>query len=100
MNQERLMNVLLAPHVSEKSTMVGDSSNQYVFKVLPDATKLEIRKAIETMFKVRVAGVQVVNVKGKRKRFGQSVGRRSDWKKAYIRLAEGDEIDLLGAESA
>ncbi|MEJ2346454.1 MAG: 50S ribosomal protein L23 [Gammaproteobacteria bacterium] len=100
MKQERLFKVLLAPHVSEKSTRLGDSSNQYVFKVLPDATKPEIRSAVEGLFNVQVTSVQTTNVKGKRKRFSQTEGRRSDWKKAYVTLAEGQEIDFMGAESA
>jgi len=100
MNQERLMKVLLSPHVSEKATRAGDRANQYVFKVLPDATKPEIKKAVETLFKVEVKGVQIAVLKGKNKRFGHLYGRRSDWKKAYVRLAEGQEIDLLGPESA
>lgn len=98
MNQERLMKVLLAPHVSEKSTMVGDKNRQYVFKVQPNASKPEIRQAVELMFNVKVAGVQVVNVKGKNKRFGQMYGRRSDWKKAYVTLQPGNEINLMGPE--
>jgi large subunit ribosomal protein L23 len=100
MKQERLFKVLLAPHISEKSTRVGDSSNQYVFRVLPDATKPEIRSAVEGLFNVQVTSVQTTNVKGKRKRFSQTEGRRSDWKKAYVTLAEGQEIDFMGAESA
>lgn len=100
MKQERLFKVLLAPHISEKSTRVGDSSNQYVFKVLPDATKPEIRSAVEGLFSVQVTNVQTTNVKGKRKRFSQTEGRRPDWKKAYVTLAEGQEIDFMGAESA
>lgn len=100
MNQERLLKVLLAPHVSEKGTRIGESNNQYVFKVLPDASKPEIRKAVETLFSVEVVGVQVVNMKGKRKRFANTEGRRSDWKKAYVTLAEGSDIDFMGAESA
>ncbi len=98
MNQERLMKVLLAPHVSEKSTMVGDKNRQYVFKVQPNASKPEIRQAVELMFNVKVAGVQVVNVKGKNKRLGQMFGRRSDWKKAYVTLQPGNEINLMGLE--
>jgi large subunit ribosomal protein L23 len=98
MNNERLSKVLIAPLVSEKSTRVADQSKQMVFKVLPDASKPEIRKAVEKMFDVTVTGVQVMNVKGKVKRFGQSIGRRSDWKKAYVTLAEGSDIDFVGAE--
>lgn len=96
MNQERLTKVLLAPHVSEKSATVADASNQVVFKVVKDATKPEIKRAVELMFSVSVTAVTVMNVKGKRKRFGAMRGRRSDWKKAYVSLAAGDEIDFLG----
>lgn len=98
MNQERLMQVLLSPHVSEKSTIVGEANNQYVFKVVPDAKKPEIKKAVEQMFSVKVKGVQVSNVKGKSKRFGTIQGRRSDWKKAYVTLEAGQDIDFLGGE--
>ena len=87
--QERLMNVLLAPHVSEKGARLQQDSNQVVFRVRPDANKDEIRRAVELMFEVKVAEVRVANVKGKSKRFGQRIGQRSDWKKAYVRLAEG-----------
>lgn len=98
MNNERLSKVLIAPVVSEKSTRVGEQSRQMVFKVLPDASKPEVRKAVEKMFDVTVMGVQLANVKGKVKRFGQTTGRRSDWKKAYVTLAEGSDIDFVGAE--
>jgi large subunit ribosomal protein L23 len=98
MNNERLSKVLLAPVVSEKSTRVGEQSRQMVFKVLPDASKPEVRKAVEKMFDVTVTGVQLMNCRGKVKRFGQAVGRRSDWKKAYVTLAEGSDIDFAGAE--
>ena len=98
MNQERLMKVLLAPHVSEKSTMVAEASNQVVFKVVPDATKSEIKKAVELLFDVKVEAVRVLNVKGKAKRTGKVEGRRKNWRKAYVSLAEGNEIDFLGAE--
>jgi large subunit ribosomal protein L23 len=98
MNQERLMTVLLGPHVSEKGTIVAEKHNQVVFKVRRDANKAEIRAAVELMFEVKVDGVQVVNQKGKAKRFGRYMGRRSDWKKAYVRLAEGHDIDFVGAE--
>ena len=98
MNNERLSRILISPVVSEKSTRVADQSKQMVFKVLPDASKPEIRKAVEKMFDVTVTQVQVSNVKGKIKRFGQTVGRRSDWKKAYVTLAEGSDIDFVGAE--
>jgi large subunit ribosomal protein L23 len=98
MNNERLSRILISPVVSEKSTRLADQSKQMVFKVLPDASKPEIRKAVEKMFDVTVTQVQVSNVKGKIKRFGQTVGRRSDWKKAYITLAEGSDIDFVGAD--
>jgi large subunit ribosomal protein L23 len=97
--QERLMSILLGPHVSEKSARVGDKHNQVVFRVRKDADKIEIRQAIEKMFEVKVADVQVVNVGGKDKRFGARLGRRSDWKKAYVRLAPGSEINLAGEQA-
>jgi large subunit ribosomal protein L23 len=92
--QARLMQVVLAPVISEKSTFVADKNNQVVFRVAPDATKPEIKAAIELMFKVQVDSVQVVNVRGKSKRFGQSTGRRRHWKKAYVCLKEGQEINF------
>jgi large subunit ribosomal protein L23 len=98
MNNERMSRILIGPVVSEKSTRVADQSQQIVFKVLRDASKPEIRKAVEKMFDVTVTRVQVTNVKGKVKRFGQTMGRRSDWKKAYVTLAEGSDIDFAGAE--
>jgi large subunit ribosomal protein L23 len=98
MNNERLSKVLISPVVSEKSTRAADENKQMVFKVLRDASKPEIRKAVEKMFDVTVTRVQVSNVKGKIKRFGQTMGRRSDWKKAYVTLAEGSDIDFVGAE--
>lgn len=97
--QERLMSILLGPHVSEKSARVGDKHNQVVFRVRRDADKIEIRQAVEKMFEVKVADVQVVNVGGKDKRFGARLGRRSDWKKAYVRLAPGSEINLAGEQA-
>jgi large subunit ribosomal protein L23 len=98
LNQERLMTVLVGPHVSEKSTTVSDKHNQIVFKVRRDSTKKEISQAVEMMFEVKVDKVQVTNVRGKNKRFGQTMGKRADWKKAYVTLAEGHDIDFLGAE--
>ena len=98
MNNERLSRILIAPVVSEKSTRVADQGRQMVFRVLRDASKPEIRKAVEKMFDVSVTDVRVLNVKGKVKRFGRTVGRRSDWKKAYVTLAEGSDIDFMGAE--
>ena len=97
-NQERLMTVLLGPHVSEKATDVADRSNQMIFKVRRDSTKNEIRRAVEMMFEVKVTGVQVMNCRGKIKRFGGDWGQRRHWKKAYVTLADGDNIDFLGAE--
>ena len=98
MNQERLMKVLLEPHISEKSTNVAEQSNQVVFKVVNDATKSEIKQAVEKLFNVTVEGVQVSNSKGKTKRTRFGVGKRKDWKKAYIRLSEGSDINFLGTE--
>lgn len=97
MSRERLMQVLRAPHVSEKSTVVSDSDNQVVFEVARDATKQEIKAAVESLFKVKVTGVTTLNVKGKVKRFRGRPGKRSGWKKAYVSLAEGEELDFLGA---
>jgi len=94
MNNERLMKVLLSPLVSEKSTIVAEANGQYTFRVKTDANKREIARAIEKLFDVEVERVQVVNVKGKKKRFGAILGRRSDWKKAYVRLKAGNEIDF------
>ena len=98
MNDERLMKVLLAPHVSEKSTRIADSSNQVVFRVLPDACKPEIKRAVEKMFNVEVMHVRTVSYKGKQKRFQRMLGKRSNWKKAYVRLKPGHDIDFLGGE--
>jgi large subunit ribosomal protein L23 len=92
------MTVLLGPHVSEKTTDVADRNNQIAFKVRRDSTKSEIRSAVEMMFEVKVTNVQVVNCRGKIKRFGKDWGQRQNWKKAYVTLAEGDNIDFLGAE--
>jgi len=96
MNQERLMKVLLGPIVSEKATLAADASAQYAFRVAPDATKREIGRAVESLFEVQVERVQVLNVKGKRKRFGQRMGKRKDWRKAYVRLMPGHDIDFGG----
>lgn len=98
MNPERLTQVLVAPVVSEKSTRVAERHNQVVFKVLPDARKLEIKHAVEQMFKVKVAAVRTANVKGKRKMFQRTVGQRPDWKKAYVTLKPGHDIDFLATE--
>lgn len=98
MSTERLMTILIGPHMSEKSTRVGEKDNQVVFRVRNDSTKAEIRDAIKLMFEVEVDRVTVVNQKGKEKRHGKTTGRRSDWKKAYVSLSEGHSIDFLGAE--
>lgn len=98
MNRERLMRILVSPHVSEKSTRIADVANQFVFRVLSDARKPEVKRAVELMFKVEVEGVQILNVKGKRRGFGRISGKRSDWKKAYVRLKPGHDIDFMGAE--
>lgn len=92
--QQRLMQVLLGPAISEKSTMVGDKHNQIVFRVDRTATKGDVKAAVELMFKVEVDGVQVLNVKGKEKRTGRFIGRRNSWKKAYVRLKAGQEINF------
>jgi large subunit ribosomal protein L23 len=92
----RLMAVLVAPIVSEKATMVGEKSNAVTFRVLQDATKPEIKAAVELMFKVEVKGVSVANIKGKTKRFGKSIGRRDHVRKAYVTLKPGQEINLAG----
>ncbi len=97
-NPEQLMNVVLAPIVSEKSTMVADKNRQYVFRVADGATKPEIKAAVELMFKTKVDSVTVTNVKGKKRRFGRIEGRRRSWKKAYVRLADGQEINFAATE--
>ena len=98
-DEGRLMQVLVAPIVSEKATTVGEKHNQVLFKVLRDATKPEIKAAVELMFKVEVADVRTVNQKGKSKRFGRSMGRRDHVKKAYVSLKPGQELNFSG-ESA
>ncbi|WP_330925172.1 50S ribosomal protein L23 [Candidatus Sororendozoicomonas aggregata] len=98
MNQERIYQVLLGPHISEKATVVAERSGQYVFKVATTATKLEVKKAVEKLFEVGVKSVQTVVVKGKTKRTRHGMGKRSDWKKAYVSLEQGQEIDFADAE--
>jgi len=98
-DEGRLMQVLVAPIVSEKATMIAEKSNSVTFKVLQDATKYEIKAAVQLMFKVDVKAVAVVNIKGKTKRFGKSVGRRDNLRKAYVTLQAGQELNL-GGESA
>ena len=100
---QRLMLVLLAPIISEKSTMVGEKTNQYVFRVLQDATKPEVKAAVELLFskkdqKLEVTGVSILNVKGKEKRTGRFIGRRASWKKAYVSLKPGQDINFATAE--
>ncbi len=97
-SQERLMKVLLAPQISEKATYVADKNEQVVFRVVTDATKPEIKAAVEMMFKVNVNSVQVANVMGKVKRSGRVIGRRNDWKKAYVCLAAGQKINFSASE--
>ena len=94
MNQERIFQILKTPHISEKSAVLGDNANQAVFQVSTDANKAEIKAAVEQLFDVKVADVRTVNMKGKTKRMGMRHGRRSDWKKAYVSLEQGHEIDL------
>lgn len=98
MNKERLMKVLLAPHVSEKTSMAAEKGRQFAFHVINDATKPEIKQAVELLFDVEVDSVQVVNVRGKMKRFGSSLGKRSNWKKAYVALKPGFDIDFMGSQ--
>ncbi|WP_409421796.1 50S ribosomal protein L23 [Pseudaeromonas sp. ZJS20] len=94
--EERLLKVLKAPHISEKSTMVAEKLNTIVFKVATDATKAEIKAAVEKLFEVKVEAVRTLNVMGKTKRTGARMGRRSDWKKAYVTLVPGQDIDFMG----
>jgi large subunit ribosomal protein L23 len=94
MNQVELMRTLIAPIVSEKSTFLAEKARQFVFRVQPAANKAQIRRAVELLFEVEVESVHVVNVKGKQKRFGRFTGRRSDWKKAYVKLKPGFDIEL------
>jgi large subunit ribosomal protein L23 len=103
-SQERLTQVLLAPVISEKATFVGEKRNQYVFRVISDATKPEVKAAVELLFspkdkKLEVTGIQIMNVKSKEKRMGKFIGRRSGWKKAYVSLLEGQEINFAEGES-
>ena len=97
-SQERLLKIILAPVISEKSTHIADRLNQVVFRVLPSATKQEIGAAVSSLFKVEVTGVQVLNVKGKVKRSGRVTGRRDNWKKAYVTLKQGQDIDFASGQ--
>jgi len=98
MNSERLTKVILGPVVAEKATCVAEKHNQVVLKVLSDANKSEIKQAVEMLFEAKVESVTTTNVKGKTKRTGQTMGKRSDWKKAYVTLAEGSDINFVGSE--
>ncbi|MEZ2746828.1 50S ribosomal protein L23 [Halopseudomonas bauzanensis] len=98
MNQERIFKVLLGPHVSEKATVLAETHSQIVFKVDTTATKLEIKKAVEQLFNVKVDSVSTLNVKGKTKRTVRGLGKRNDWKKAYVSLQPGQDIDFASAE--
>lgn len=94
MKQERMYQILLSPHVSEKSALLADEQNQHVFKVLASATKAEVKEAVEGLFDVKVDKVRIMNVKGKTKRFGGRIGKRSDLRKAYVTLKADSDIDF------
>ena len=98
MNTERLSKIILGPVIAEKATRVAEASNQVVLKVLPDASKAEVKKAVELFFETKVLAVNTANVAGKFKRSGRTMGKRKDWKKAYVTLLDGDDINFLGAE--
>lgn len=98
MSQERILKVLLAPHVSEKSAIMADAAGQYVFKVVPTATKAEVKQAVESLFDVKVQSVNMINLKGKRKVFKGRQGQRNGVRKAIVRLAPGQDIDFAAAE--
>lgn len=100
MNQQRLMQVLLAPQISEKATFVAEKNEQYIFRVATSATKQEVKAAVELLFKVSVDSVQVANVKGKKKRFGRFMGERKGWKKAFVSLKSGQEINFADGGAA
>lgn len=97
MNQERMYQVLLSPHVSEKGTVLADEQNQHVFRVASDATKAEVKQAVEELFKVKVNKVRILNQKGKSKRFAGRIGTRSDTRKAYVTLTGDNDIDFMSA---
>jgi large subunit ribosomal protein L23 len=98
MNQERLLKIILSPHISEKATIIAEKNNQYVFKVLENATKPEIKDAIEFLFNTKVKSVRVVNVRPKQKMFKGHEGTRKGWKKAYVTLQPDQKIDIMGAQ--
>jgi large subunit ribosomal protein L23 len=100
LSQEALTNLLLSPHVTEKTSLAMQNGNQYTFRVRRDANKTDVKAAVELMFDVKVAGVQVVNESGKTRRFGKTPGRTQDWKKAYVRLAAGQAIDYENLRKA
>lgn len=95
---DRLYNIIKSPHVSDKAYMVADTNSQIVFKVIKDANKTDIKKAVELMFDVKVEKVSTLNMPGKRRRFGKIEGKTSSWKKAYVTLKEGHDINFVGAE--
>ncbi len=97
MNQERMHQILVSPHVSEKASLLADEQNQHVFKVISTATKSEVKQAVEGMFKVKVDKVRILNINGKSKRFGGRIGKRSDLRKAYVTLMPDNDIDFAGA---
>lgn len=98
MNPERVFQVLVGPHISEKAALAADAGNQYVFRVAVDATKAEIRSSVEQLFKVKVEKVSTLKVKGKAKRNRYGLSTKPTWKKAYVRLAEGQDIDFTAAD--
>ena len=98
MNENRMYQVLLAPHLSEKTAMAAELDRRHTFKVARDAGKLEVKKAVEKLFSVKVESVQILNVKGKAKRFGARIGHQGGWKKAVVKLREGDDLDFVAAE--
>ena len=99
MNTQRLTNIIVSPRISEKATVRADIDNQHVFSVLKDATKPEVKKAVELMFDVKVKSVRLMNVQGKLTRVGRTFGKRKDWKKAYVRLQEGFDINYCEEET-
>lgn len=99
MSQERMLDIIIAPYISEKTSLVGDKNNQYVFKVMKDATKTEIKQAIEKLFSVNVDKVRVMNVKPKTRRTRHGMGKRPGWKKAYVCLSKGHDIDFTKVQT-
>ncbi len=97
MNEERLLKIVLSPHMSEKAVLGTEKRNDYVFEILPDANKAEVKQAIEYLFNTKVKQVRIVNVKPKPRRFGNTIGTKKGWKKAYVTLASGQQIDFTGS---